>query len=146
MAEYADVSASLMRVPRLPAGLAMGALCALELAVLSLPLVPVLMNAHASHAEFYGLAMLGEAFVVGGFAGLFGFAGGLVAVLRFYRPETARRIRHALAAVAIAFGVALAGIVAFPKSNEGIELAAISSGVALAIGLVKAFNTPIATD
>src|SRR5580698_4481452 len=129
MTDYADVSTSLMRAPRLPTGLAMGALCALELAVLSLPLVPVLMNTQTSRAEFYGLAMLGEAFVVGGFAGLFGFAGGLVVVLRFYRPETARRIRRTLAAIAIAFGVALAGIVAFPKSNEGIELAAISSGV-----------------
>ncbi len=135
-----------MGLPRLPTGLAMGALCALELAILSLPLVPVLLGARAPRDEFYGLAMVGEAFVVGGFAGLLGFAAGLVVVLRFYRPETARRIRQALAAIAIAFGVALAGIAAFPKSNEGIELAAVTSGVALAIGLVKAFNTPIATD
>jgi hypothetical protein len=135
-----------MRLPRLRTGLAMGLICALELAILSLPLVPFMLSSRAPHDEFYGLAMVGEAFVVGGFAGLLGFAAGLALVLRFYRPETARRIRHALAAVAIAFGVALAGVAVFPKSNEGIQLAALSSGIALAIGLVKAFNTPIATD
>jgi uncharacterized membrane protein HdeD (DUF308 family) len=124
----------------------MGAICALELAMLSLPLVPVLLSTKAPHDEFYGLAMVGEAFVVGGFAALLGFAGGLVAVLRFYRADTARRIRHVLAAIAIAFGVALAGVAVFPKSNEGIELAALASGIALVIGLMKAFNTPIATD
>ncbi len=124
----------------------MGAVCALELAILSLPLVPFMLGSKAPRDEFYGLAMVGEAFVVGGFAGLVGFAAGLVAVLRFYRSETARRIGHILAAIAIAFGVALAGIAAFPKSNEGIELAAVASAVALAIGLVKAFNTPIAID
>jgi len=124
----------------------MGALCALELALLSLPLVPMLVGGNAPRDEFYGLAMVSEAFIVGGIAGLLGFAGGLVAVLRFYRPETARRIRRTMAAVAIALGVALAGIAAFPKSNGGIGFAAIVSGIALAAGLVKAFNTPIATD
>ncbi len=135
-----------MRTHRLPTGIAMGAVCAVEFGMLSLPLVPLFLSPKAPKDEFYGLAMLGEAFIIGGVAALLGFATGLAGVLKYYRLETARRIKHVFAAVAIALGVALAAIAAFEKSNEGLFWAVACSATALAIGLVKAFNTPIATD
>jgi hypothetical protein len=127
---------------RFASAFAMAILGAVQLAILSMPLAPLFLSSKGPRDEFYGIAMLGTAVIIGGIAALVGFVAGLTIVLTHYRENTAARFKRVLNALTISIASGSIGVFVFAKSDFGLLWAVTLSGVALAIGLPVALRRP----
>jgi hypothetical protein len=121
---------------RLSLGLLMAILTAVESAILCMPLIPLIFTTRGPKDEFSGIAKLAEVVIVGGIAAIVGFAAGYTIALRYYRAETAARIKRILWTLAVSIAVAAVGVFGFASTDTELLSAVVVSGMSLLVGLI----------
>jgi hypothetical protein len=120
----------------------MGFLCALQVMVVSIPLIPLIWPPHPPTSEFSGIAVVGEVFIVCGSALAIGFLGGMGATLAMYRETNAPRFLRISKALATSLAIFAVGLIFAYGTRTGVYWDAGVSIVVIAIGLPVALRKP----